>query len=442
MADILVVDDDQSIVTAFRRFLSDERHQARFAGDAHDALALVAERRPDLVFMDVRMPGVDGLDALKEMRARHPDLFVVIMTAYGTSQTSIDAIRSGAFEYLAKPLDLDDLRSVISKALAAQQIPGAPQPSAALTGVNLVGQTPAMLQVYRVIGRLATNDVPALLLGERGTGKQLVAETIHDNSTRAQQAFTILDCRSTSDEALAHSLAEWGGTVLLTNIESLSAPNQALVARVLEESQGRRAGVSGRMLPRLLAASEADLQEAVRQGTLHRELYEVFSVITITMPPLRERRDDIPLLIGRMIPRFNAELNRSIKGIDTAVAEAFREHAWPGNVRELESVMKRACILARANIITMDDLGPGLGVQRPAFDAQTDAALRAALVAALHERLDGTGEHAGGAPFHDLLTLVETAIVEEALSITGGNQVKASEILGLNRATLRKKMVQ
>lgn len=440
MADILVVDDDQSIVTAFRRFLSDERHQARFAGDAHDALSLVAERRPDLVFMDVRMPGVDGLETLKEMRQRHPDLFVVIMTAYGTSQTSIDAIRSGAFEYLAKPLDLDDLRTVISKALAAQQISASPHPSAVLPGVNLVGQTPAMLQVYRIVGRVATNDVPALLVGERGTGKQLVAETIHENSGRAAQPFTVIDCHTASDEAVADALAEWGGTVLLANIEALSLPNQVLLLRALNEAQGRRAGVSGQMLPRLLASSAADLGEAVRSGTLNREVFEAFSVITITLPPLRERRDDIPLLIGRMIPRFNAELNRTIKGIDGEVAEAFREHGWPGNVRELESVMKRACILARANIITLDDLGGSLSAQRPVFDTQTESMLRAALTAALRERLEKADEQPGSSPFHDLLTLVETAIVGEALEITRGNQVKASEILGLNRATLRKKM--
>lgn len=442
MADILVVDDDQSIVTAFRRFLADERHEARFAGDAQDALALVAERRPDLVFMDVRMPGVDGIDTLKELRSRYPDLFVVIMTAYGTSQTSIDAIRSGAFDYLAKPLDLDDLRAVIDKALDAQQTTRSVTDAAPITAVGLVGQTPAMLLVYRIIGRLATNDVPALILGERGAGKQLVAETIHVNSARAEQAFTVIDCRSVADADLRELMTD-SGTVLLANVESLPLPAQAFVLRMLGDSQGRHVAAGmGRTLPRVLASSGADLAEKVRTDEFSRELFEMLSVITITLPPLRERRDDIPLLVAQLIPRFNAELNRKIKGVDAKVAEAFREHSWPGNIRELEAVVKRACILAPGNVITMDDLGAGLGTSpQPTFDTATETTVRSAMTAALHQRLaDPSGSR--GAPFHDLVSLVETTLVEEALHITKGNQVKASEILGLNRATLRKKMPQ
>ncbi|HVL67376.1 MAG TPA: sigma-54 dependent transcriptional regulator [Vicinamibacterales bacterium] len=441
MADILVVDDDQSMVAAFRRFLADEGHRARFAGDAHDALALAAERRPDLVFMDVRMPGVNGIDTLKELRSRYPDIFVVIMTAYGTSQTSIDAIRSGAFEYLAKPLDLDELRTVIDRALAAQQITReAAVPHAALSA-GLVGQTAGMLLVYRIIGRLATNDVPALLLGERGVGKLLVAETIHSNSARADQPFLVVECRSASDEELAEALTTEGGTVFLGNVEALPPAGQARVLRLIGEPQRRQPRPQDRSGPRILASTTAELTEAVEAGAFSRELHEALSVITIRIPPLRDRRDDIPLLVEQLIQRFNAELNRKIRGVDAAVAAAFREHSWPGNVRELESVVKRACILARSNVITMDDLGAGLGAPQPTYDTPAEAALRAAAAAALRQRLSAPGE-GPSAPFHDLVSLIERTLVEEALQITAGNQVKASELLGLNRATLRKKMLQ
>lgn len=443
MADILVVDDDQSIVMAFKRFLSDERHAARFAGDAHDALSLIGQRKPDLVIMDVRMPGVDGLQALQEMRLRHPDLFVVIMTAYGTSQTSIDAIRSGAFEYLAKPLDLEELRAVIDKALAAQRVSRSAEPQTT-TGerpVDLVGQSPAMLDVYRMIGRLSTIDVPALLAGERGTGKHLVAETIHSNSDRREQSFVMLDGRSVTDDVVSESLGESGGTLLLANIEGLSPTSQARLMRTVTEGQGRNTPIAGRMLPRVIASTEVDLAEAVRSGTFDRALHETLSLITIRLPALRERRDDIPLLVAHLLRRFNIELNRNVKGIDAEVAARFHEHGWPGNVRELEVVLKRACILARGNVITVDDLGPGLGAQ-PAFPTQSDAIVRAAVSAALNERLQETAGQANASPFHDIVTMVEAAIVEEALRITHGNQVRASEILRVNRATLRKKMLQ
>jgi DNA-binding NtrC family response regulator len=442
MADILVVDDDQSIVAAFRRFLADERHQARFAGDAQDALSLIGEKKPDLVIMDVRMPGVDGLQALQEMRSRHPDLFVVIMTAYGTSQTSIEAIRSGAFEYLKKPLDLEELRAVIDKALAAQQISrGAePQVVAGERSIDLVGETPAMLDIYRVIGRLATNDVPALITGERGTGKELVAETIHANSTRREGPFVSIDFRSASEDTVGDAFAEWGGTILLSKVDMLSAQVQGFLKRAMRDSQGRNAPTSGKMLPRVLASTDVDLREGIKQGTFDPELYDTLSVITITIPPLRDRRDDIPLLVAHLIRRFNGELNRHIKGIDAQVAEKFREHSWPGNVRELEVVLKRACILARADVITVDDLGSGLGVES-ATQSQSDATVKGVITHALHERLQQQGDK-HGSPFHDLVDLVETVLVDEALKITKGNQVKAAEILRVNRATLRKKMLQ
>src|SRR4051812_37837123 len=223
MADILVVDDDHSIVTAFQRFLAHEHHSARAANNAQDALKLISEQPPDIVIMDVRMPGMDGLQALNEIRARYPHLTVVIMTAYGTSQTSIDAIRAGAFDLLTKPFTLDDLRSIIEKALAAQRT--TPTSESATMGptadllVNLVGQTPVMLEVYKIIARLATNEVPALIWGERGTGKQLVAETIHDNSARRDEPFAAVDCATLTDAAIAEIFDGDAGTILLVDIE-------------------------------------------------------------------------------------------------------------------------------------------------------------------------------------------------------------------------------
>jgi DNA-binding NtrC family response regulator len=447
MADILIVDDDQSIVTAFQRFLGDERHAARIASNAEDAVRLIGESRPDLVIMDVRMPGIDGLEALKRIREQYPDLSVVMMTAYGTSQTSIDAIRSGAFDYLTKPLDLDELRDVIEKALAAQAGARAATGAEAehAPGASLVGDGPAMQEIYKTIGRLATNDAPALIMGERGTGKELVARTIHDNSARRVHPFASIDCAALPAEALEAELVGTdgalggGGTVLLRTIGAMPMALQARLARALADARFRAAGgAPGPAAARVLASNEKDLADDVRQGTFSRELYDAIAVITIRMPPLRDRREDIPALVAHFIQRFNAELNRTIRGADDRVARMLDEHAWPGNAGELESVIKRACILARGDVITAGDIGETLSDSRFPGRQEVESALRVATKTALHERLLET--RSGGAPFHDLVDLVERTLVREALTITRGNQVKAADLLGVNRATLRKKI--
>jgi DNA-binding NtrC family response regulator len=433
MAEILVVDDDQSIATAFERFLRHEGHVCTVASNAEDAVRLVAERDPDLVVMDIRMPGVDGLQTLQQLRSLYPDVYVVMMTAYGTSQTSIDAIRAGAFEYLTKPLDLDQLRTVIAHALAARRsrerasveadVPPSPQ-------VRLVGEAPAMQEVYKMIGRLATNDVPALIVGERGTGKELVAATIHANSGRRDGPFVTVDCATLDDATLESELtAAAGGTLHLAEVHALSRPLQARVLRAAR----------GAPTPRLIASTAKATAELVEDESFNREFYELLAVITLRVPPLRERSEDIALLVRSFTERFNEELNRTIKGVDEQVLQRLQEHDWPGNVGELESVVKRACIITRGDVITLADIGGSLSENRFAGRQDAESALCRAARVALQERLVDTTAAAEASAFHDIVSLVETTLVKEALSITNGNQVKASELLGLNRATLRKK---
>ena len=444
MADILVVDDDQSIATAFRAFLEEDRHDVRVASSAADGLRQIVDRAPDLVIMDVRMPGIDGLQALQDIRSRFPDLYVVMMTAYGTSQTSIEAIRSGAFDYVTKPLDLDELRAVIAKALAAQRIPAVEDLSSSGSPaemlVDLVGQTPVMLDLYKVIARLTTNDVPALISGERGTGKQLVAETIHDNSARRDEPFAALDCATLTEPAIATIFEGDAGTILLVDVEAMPAALQSRLARALRDQGRSTAAIAQRPRARVLASTARDLAEETRQGTFNRELFNALSVIQIQLPPLRERRSDIPRLVGHLVKRFNVELNRAIKGVDTLVSERLNDYAWPGNVRELQTVIKRACILARGDVITIDDLGDSLSAARLGARPEADAELRSAVTKALQDRVPGAAPSRASSAFHDIVDVVEATLVQEALTMTNGNQVKASEMLGVNRATLRKKM--
>jgi DNA-binding NtrC family response regulator len=312
MAEILVVDDDQSIATAFERFLKHEGHGCIVASNSEDAIRLVGERDPDLVVMDIRMPGVDGLTTLQALRSRFPDLYVVMMTAYGTSQTSIDAIRAGAFEYLTKPLDLDQLRTVIDHALTAkrsrEQSPEkAEERQPSHPRVRLVGEVPVMQDVYKMIGRLATNDVPALVVGERGTGKELVVATIHDNSARRDQPFVTLDCGALPEAALEAELFTPGtGTIHLAAVHELPRPLQARIVRAATEERSRtpqRAALNAR----IIASTDVDLADRVAAGTFTHELYEMLSVITLRLPPLRDRGEDIPHLVRYFIERLNQE---------------------------------------------------------------------------------------------------------------------------------------
>ena len=441
MADILIVDDDESVVSAFKAFLAHEGHRCRVASNAEDAVAAVAAVRPSLVITDVRMPGASGIEGLERMREIAPGLPVVVMSAYGTSQTSIEAMRLGAFDYLTKPLDLDELRHVIAKAMAGQRVTTAAETDwDRFTSVTLVGQSERMVEVYKLIGVLAANEVAALIVGEPGTGKELIARTIHANSARKGEPFIGLDCSSLPESLLEGELTNAlkmaaRGSLYLCGLGALPPALQVGLTRDLR--LGTAAGATDR--PRVLAGDEQDLSEAVRTGGLSRDLYDFLAVIVLNVPPLRERRGDIEALVEHFIRRFNENSGRSIRGVDPAALKVLMAFDWPGNVAELELAVRRAYILARGDVITQDDLHLGLaGGHQPAW-RQAESALEAAVRAALRRRLaDETGED--GSPFHDVVGRVEEMLVREALAMTGGNQLRASQMLGVNRATLRKKM--
>jgi DNA-binding NtrC family response regulator len=443
MADILVVDDDQSVASAFENFLSFEGHTCRLASNAEEAMQLIAARRPALVMMDVRMPGVDGLSALKQIRSTFPDIYVVMMTGYGTSQTSIDAIRSGAYDYLTKPLDLEEIRAVIRKAVDAQQTRTSAEGAAPATAdplPRLVGSTAAMRDVYKTIGRLAGIDVPALVVGEHGTGKQLVIATIHENSSRATHPFIVLDCATLDDLSLERALFNGSqGTLQLSQVEKLSAALQVRLARALGDTLARQAS-SDQLGARVIASTESDLGTLAQSGSFDRELHAALSVVTVKLPPLRERGEDIPLLVRHFIQRFNVEFDRTIAGADDRVLAVLQEYTWPGNVAELETVVKRGCILARSDVITVDEVGDRLGERRSISRRDAESSLATAARTALQERLVNTPDDATLSAYHDIIDVVETTLVQEALKITNGNQVKAAAVLGVNRATLRKKI--
>lgn len=436
MADILIVDDDASVAGALRRFLESEGHAFRVASNAADGVRLIGERRPDLVMMDIRMPGVDGLAALDQVQARFPGVSVAMMTGYGTSQTSIDAMKAGAFDYITKPPDLDELRRLIARATAAGQSVGGDATVSEAAAPSLIGETPTMLELYKMIGRLAKNDVPALFTGEPGTGKSLAIAMLHDSSNRRGEHLVRIDCTLPVAVVESALFGDAAGTIHLSSVEAMPAPLQPRLVRAL--SDGTRAQSTERVRARVVASTSTDLVAAVAAGTFSRDLYDVISLITIHMPPLRQRREDLPLLIRHVIGSINAKLNRAIKGVEDQAASRLHEHAWPGNIAELERVLTRAAILAGGDIITSDDIA---FLTDSVFHAGTDgaASLERAVRTALQERLVESPARGATSMFHEIVDAVETALVKEALAITKGNQVKASELLGLNRATLRKK---
>jgi two-component system nitrogen regulation response regulator GlnG len=298
-----------------------------------------------------------------------------------------------------------------------------------------------MRDVYKVLGRLAAIDVPAVVVGEHGTGKQLVIATIHDNSPRRDRPFVSIDCAAVPEAALEAELFEHAtGTVQLAAVEALPLSLQARLSRALGENTRGLASATPRLQARVIASTDQELSGLVASGAFSRELYQALAVITLNLPPLRDRRHDIPLLVRHLIQRFNADLNRTIRGVDDTVARMLQEHDWPGNVGELETVIKRACILARGDVITTDEIGRTLAGEALPARQDVESALVRSVRTALQERLVDSSSDETASAFHDIVDFVETTLVKEALAITSGNQLKAAGLLGVNRATLRKKM--
>jgi two-component system nitrogen regulation response regulator GlnG len=297
-----------------------------------------------------------------------------------------------------------------------------------------------MLDVYKLIGRLATNSAPALVTGERGTGKHLVVATIHENSGRRDKPLVTINCANTTDVELDVALSSGdAGTVELEDVHLLQPFQQTAVAQRLAAARTKSSIPPPTV--RIIGTSDRNLADETKAGGFAQQFYDELAVVTLRLPPLRERREDIPLLVRQFVQRLNVELNREIRGVDEQVARALQHHPWPGNVGELERVIKRACIVARSHVITMDDIGDSLSESRFSGGPETVPALERAVRGALHDRLV-QGRAVGSSVFHDVVDAVETTLVREALVITNGNQLKAAEILGVNRATVRKKMTE
>lgn len=435
---ILVVDDDAAIRQTFRQHLEESGYAVDTADSAEQALNRFAAFAPALVITDLRMPGISGLELLVRVKEHQPDLAVLVITAHEDMRGAIDAMKSGAYDYLVKPLDLDQIDLVIQRcfrerdlARRAQALSESAAEPHALD--RLVGRDPRMIEIYKRIGTLATGSTSVLIRGETGTGKERIARAIHYNSDRAVEPFVTVNCTALPENLLetelfghvrgaftgatsdrrGHFERAGAGTIFLDEIGDISPVFQAKLLRVLQEREFQRVGGEEalRTAARVIAATHRDLRGLVENGRFREDLYFRLTVVEIEVPPLRERTGDIALLASHLLEKLARELHRSRVLLPDRVLRTLERYAWPGNVRELENALSRALITARGPAIEVDDLGLDL-----------TSGLRK--------------QGARNAPGDDSLAAVERTHIARVLRATGGNKRAAARRLRVSRSRL------
>jgi two-component system, NtrC family, nitrogen regulation response regulator GlnG len=460
---ILIADDEDSLRWVLEKGFRGAGYQVTAVKDGTAAFAQIETGPFDLILLDVRMPGMDGLTLLKRTRELRPDAQIVIMTAHGTMETAIQAMQQGAYDYLAKPFDLDEALLLAERAMTAQRL--TQEVSSLRTGLKevwefgaLVGRHPTMQEVYKAIGRIAASDVSVLLRGESGTGKEVVARALHHYSRRAGRPFvgisaaaipvTLLESElfghekgaftDAKDRRLGKLELAHGGTVFFDEIGDMPAELQVKLLRALQERSFERVGGHEliKMDVRVLAATHRDLEGMMREGRFREDLFYRLNVVMLSLPSLRERRGDIPLLVEHMLAKYAEPLGERVIAADAL--DRLVGYAWPGNVRELENVIQRAMVMASAGVILPEHLP--IGPVSAAAVVGTDASLEEIIEKKMHECVRGLRGHTS-ANLHGLMVgLVEKPLLRAVMRETKGNQVRAAQLLGINRNTLRKKL--
>jgi two-component system NtrC family response regulator/two-component system nitrogen regulation response regulator GlnG len=457
MAQILIVDDDHQLRQSFERLLAAEGHDVRAASSGEAGIAAVRQAVPDAVVMDVRMSGISGLEAYAAMREIEPRLPVIIMTAYGTTEIAIEATKMGAYDYILKPFDIPEILKLIDKAVAA----GRSMRSRVAVGVDaeaaaeaIIGESPAMQELYKAIGRAAPTDATVLVRGESGAGKELVARAVYQHSLRADKPFLVINCVAIPETLLESELFGYEkgaftgaagrkvgkieqanrGTVFLDEIGDMPMAIQAKLLRLLQEKNVERLG-GRQVIPvdvRIIAATNRDLEAAVRQGEFREDLYYRLKVVTLTLPPLRERPGDIPLLVRYFLSRHAREMGQSDPGVSQEAMATLTAHDWPGNVRELGNVLQKALIFSRGAPLSPDEVQKALGAPLRQ-GAESPAAEGSDPIAETIRRELASGRDG---LFEELMDRFGHMVIRLALEATGGNRSQAARLLGLSRPTL------
>ena len=452
MAKVLVVDDEESIIWIFRKLIESLGHACLSAPTAEKGIEIARAEQPELIFMDVKLPGMDGLTALEEVRRVAPRSKYVVITAHGSLDTAVRAMKLGAVEHLSKPVELDAARALIQGALKGGGVNREVEALRKAGGLSgIVGKSPGMQEVFKKIAAVAGSDATVLLIGESGTGKELLARAVHYNSARSSGPFEAINCASIPETLLESELfghekgaftgavrqkpgkfeVAGGGTVFLDEVGEISLAAQVKLLRFLEDRKFERVGGTESIGVdiRIVSATNQNLEERVREGRFREDLYFRLNVVRIDIPPLRERREDVPLLVAYFL-----DLARGA-GVTTDALEALKNHSWPGNVRELRNAIERGVVLARGTPIRPEHLPETVTSPRPLGESDLEARIRE-----LVEKLVAQGQ--AGDLYRHVEARWEKALLRRVLEQTGSNQVKAAELLGINRMTLRKKMEQ
>lgn len=467
MSKILVIDDDDNICYAFEEFLKEERHEPIVASNAYEGIKIIKEEKPDVVFMDIRMPETSGLDALQEIRLTNSKTKIVLMTAYGTMQTTIEAIQMGAFDYIIKPLDINTVKKVLKKALNAKRLEETKELQTTDRPEdyqlhNIIGKSISMQNIYKLIGLLTTNDVTVLIQGESGVGKEMIAKAIHYNSPRRDKPFVTVNLSALPEnlvesELFGHEKGAFTGavekrigkfevagegTIFLDEVGEILPSVQVKLLRVLQERCFERVGSNITICnhARVISATNKNLEAEIEKGHFRKDLYYRLKVITISIPPLRDRVEDIPDLVTHFLAKFNHETGKKIRGIDQKALEVLINYHWPGNVRELENIIKRAAIISPVEVIGIDNL-PEETISGKIL-TKLPKELQDYIRTILKQHIEEIDILSNESLFFSVLKSVEKIMIHEALSMTSNNQVKAAKLLGINRTTLRSKIAE
>ena len=449
MARILIIDDDPAMVSVISDICQERGHQTVAYASGIKALENLATHSPQLVISDLRMDKVGGLDILRECREVLPQTPVILITAYKTVETAIEAMKLGAYDYITKPFKVDELQLTIQRALDNQTLVRENRNLRQIVKEkyrfeNIIGTSARMQEIYNLIAKVADTDSTILIQGESGTGKELVARALHFNSNRQHQPFVAINCSALPENLLESELfghkkgaftgavqdkiglfeeAELG-TIFLDEINSMAQPLQTKLLRVLQERQIRRVGDT-KTVPinvRVLAATNESLGEKIKGGSFREDLYYRLAVIPIEMPSLKERLDDIPLLVNHFLQKNASQTGTEPKKIDQKAVDMFAHYRWPGNVRELENAVERACALCDDGIIRTTDLPPQVIRQASA------------------PQVEHTGSLPVGQTLDEYIREQERRYIEETIKFNANSREKAAKMLGISMATLYRKL--
>jgi len=474
---VLVIDDDDDLRYSLKRVFAGKNYNVVEAASGEEGLKVAKQANPQVILLDNRMGGMSGMEALQHLRGIQPNAMIILMTAYGTTQTTIEAMKFGAFDYIMKPFDLKKILSLTESALAASQdLDKATHQSKSSEQavspedieVGIIGNSSVMQAVFKTIGQVAASDVTVMVTGESGTGKELIARAIYSNSLRAKQPYIAVNCAAIPEnliesELFGHEKGSFtgatsqrigkfelcdGGTIFLDEIGDMALSTQTKILRALQEGEIQRVGSSEtiRVNVRMLAATNKPLEEMVREKTFREDLYYRLNVVRIQLPALRERSEDVPALVDFMLKRLVAKRQAKANAIAPEALDLLCKYSWPGNVRELENLVYSSAVMAQGDTVLIKDL-PAELIEAVGYcpDPVVEESVEPSgdLVGAPSVNpLDAAyaelrKEHSG-----NLLEHVERAIIARVLEECGGKQVKACELLGISRATLRKRVDQ